>query len=136
MGNIALSFLAVLALFFYFIPTMTAVARRHVNAVPVFLTNFLLGMTGIGWAVALIWSFTANVKDATDAAAARKAHGALLLLKVTLALAIFFAITVFWIKGHSLSIMKTSAPSSETKIRTGVPVPADELLGKQEPESK
>jgi len=39
-----------------FLPTIIAVARHHRNALAIFLVNFLLGWTGIGWIVALVWS--------------------------------------------------------------------------------
>ncbi|MAH04314.1 MAG: superinfection immunity protein [Pseudomonadota bacterium] len=45
------------------IPTGVALIRRHNNFIPILLVNVLLGVTGIGWIVALIWSFTANVKE-------------------------------------------------------------------------
>lgn len=46
-----------------FLPTGIALMRRHNNFIPIFLVNLLLGITGIGWIVALIWSFTSNVKE-------------------------------------------------------------------------
>lgn len=46
-----------------FIPTGVALMRRHNNFIPILLVNLLLGITGIGWIVALIWSFTSNVKE-------------------------------------------------------------------------
>ena len=45
------------------LPTGIALIRRHKNFVPILLVNVLLGITGIGWIVALIWSFTSNVKE-------------------------------------------------------------------------
>ena len=45
------------------LPTGVALIRRHKNFIPIFLVNLLLGITGIGWIVALIWSFTSNVKE-------------------------------------------------------------------------
>jgi hypothetical protein len=42
----------------YFIPTIIAVARHHKNALAIFLINFLLGWSFVGWVVALIWSVT------------------------------------------------------------------------------
>ncbi|MGH1397931.1 MAG: superinfection immunity protein [Alphaproteobacteria bacterium] len=47
----------------YLIPTGVALIRRHNNFIPILLLNILLGITGIGWIAALIWSFTANVKE-------------------------------------------------------------------------
>lgn len=43
----------------YFIPAIVAIARKHHNAMAIFLTNLFLGWSVIGWIVALIWSFTA-----------------------------------------------------------------------------
>ena len=45
------------------LPSGIAVMRRHKNLIPIILVNVLLGITGIGWIVALIWSFTSNVKE-------------------------------------------------------------------------
>lgn len=40
----------------YFLPTVIAVVFRHESdAVGIFLVNFLLGWTIVGWWVALIW---------------------------------------------------------------------------------
>ena len=41
----------------YFIPTITALLRKNPNVISVFLMNFLLGWTFIGWAIALIWAY-------------------------------------------------------------------------------
>ena len=45
-------------LFFYFLPTMIALARRHQNGLAIFMLNLLLGWTMFGWIVALVWAFT------------------------------------------------------------------------------
>ncbi len=45
------------------LPSGIALIRRHRNFVPILLLNVLLGITGIGWIAALIWSFTSNVKE-------------------------------------------------------------------------
>jgi type VI protein secretion system component VasK len=56
----------------YFLPNWMAMVRKHHQGTAIFVTNLLLGWTGIGWLVALIWSFTAvQVKaDQSTAAAA------------------------------------------------------------------
>jgi uncharacterized membrane protein len=41
----------------YFAPTITAMLRKNPNIISIFLVNFLLGWTFIGWAIALIWAF-------------------------------------------------------------------------------
>jgi hypothetical protein len=42
----------------YWVPSLVACACGHRNAAAVVMTNFLLGWTGIGWCVALIWACT------------------------------------------------------------------------------
>ena len=49
----------IVALVVFFLPALIALLRGHDNTFAIFLTNLLLGWTGIGWVVALIWSFTA-----------------------------------------------------------------------------
>lgn len=41
----------------YWIPTVMAFHFQHHNWRAIFLVNFLLGWTFIGWVVALVWSF-------------------------------------------------------------------------------
>ncbi|MBI4706869.1 MAG: superinfection immunity protein [Candidatus Omnitrophica bacterium] len=40
----------------YFLPTLIAFLRNHKNKLAVFLLNLLLGWTGLGWVVSLVWS--------------------------------------------------------------------------------
>lgn len=40
----------------YFIPTMNAILAGHQNSFAIFVLNFFLGWTLIGWVGALIWS--------------------------------------------------------------------------------
>jgi hypothetical protein len=42
----------------YFLPAIVAEIRGHHQSAAIFLTNLLLGWTGLGWIVALIWSAT------------------------------------------------------------------------------
>jgi hypothetical protein len=51
-----------LPLGFYFLPTLIAGRKRKKNADAVFILNFLLGWTVIGWVIALVW---ASANDAT-----------------------------------------------------------------------
>ena len=48
-----------LAIYFYFLPTITAAYRKHHNQKAIFLVNLLLGWTLLGWIAALVWSATA-----------------------------------------------------------------------------
>lgn len=61
-GTLGFGTLIVL-LFFYFLPTIVALARRHQNGLAIFVLNLLLGWTFIGWAIALIWAFTVVEKQ-------------------------------------------------------------------------
>ena len=47
----------VVGLAFYFIPSIVAFRRRHVNRMSIFLVNFLLGWSLVGWVIALVWAF-------------------------------------------------------------------------------
>jgi len=40
----------------YFLPTIIAVQRDHRSSDTIFFVNLFLGVTVIGWLVALIWS--------------------------------------------------------------------------------
>jgi hypothetical protein len=42
---------------FYFLPTMVALVRSKRDKLSIFLLNFFLGWTLIGWVVALVWAF-------------------------------------------------------------------------------
>lgn len=44
----------------YFLPAVVAAFRRHHNGGAILLTNLLLGWTGLGWIIALVWSVTAT----------------------------------------------------------------------------
>jgi hypothetical protein len=46
----------ILGLGMYFLPTILAVTRHHVNALAIFIVNFLTGWSLVGWVVALVWS--------------------------------------------------------------------------------
>lgn len=47
-----------LALMFYFLPTIIAVSNKHKNTNPILVVNLFLGWTLIGWVVSLAWSLT------------------------------------------------------------------------------
>jgi uncharacterized membrane protein len=42
----------------YFLPWFVAQARRHHNALAIFMLNLLLGWTFLGWVIAAVWAFT------------------------------------------------------------------------------
>jgi len=58
-----ISFVIVLALFGYFIPTFIAIVRKKKNTLAIFLLNLFLGMTFLGWICALIWAIMYEDKD-------------------------------------------------------------------------
>lgn len=44
---------------FYLLPAIVAFRRQHPNRWLILAVNVMLGATGIGWAVALVWAFQA-----------------------------------------------------------------------------
>lgn len=42
----------------YFLPTIVANQRKHRQYAAILTLNLLLGWTGLGWIIALIWSVT------------------------------------------------------------------------------
>ena len=47
-----------IALAIIFLPTIIAFNRGHHNRWPIFWLNFFLGLTLIGWVVALVWALS------------------------------------------------------------------------------
>lgn len=54
--------MTILAMIFlmYWLPTVIAVVRQAHSALGVFLLNFFLGWTVIGWLIALVWALAAD----------------------------------------------------------------------------
>ncbi len=59
-GQEAISVFVAFALLFalYILPAIIAFTRQHRNKTAITLVNILLGWSGIGWIVALVWAFT------------------------------------------------------------------------------
>ena len=55
-----IAFLAVLTVVWYFLPSIIAFKRGHLNRNAILILNILLGWTGLGWIGALVWSFTSS----------------------------------------------------------------------------
>lgn len=128
----------------YFLPAMVAISRHHLNTLSIFLTNLTLGVTGIGWIIALIWACT-NINGAGSA----PIHGAgsapinsagvvtgaapsgfmVKMFKFLLALVIVTALLVVGARMLGEKPLAVSAPESLPPVQQGVPVPADELFG-------
>ena len=51
----------------YFIPLIIGFVRKHHQRFAILALNLLLGWTGIGWIVALIWSLTAKPPSVASA---------------------------------------------------------------------
>jgi Superinfection immunity protein/zinc-ribbon domain len=54
-------FLASVAL--YFLPTIIGASRHKTNLVGIFLVNFFLGWSIIGWVIALVWAISTERAD-------------------------------------------------------------------------
>lgn len=50
----------VILLPFYFLPTIIAISSKKSNRIAIFILNFFLGWTFLGWIVSLVWAFTSN----------------------------------------------------------------------------
>jgi hypothetical protein len=55
---LGLGCLGFIALLIYFLPFFVAAMRGHQNTAAIFVLNFFLGWSFIGWVIALVWSFT------------------------------------------------------------------------------
>ncbi|HFN4168276.1 superinfection immunity protein [Enterobacter hormaechei] len=56
--------LLVIMIVLYLLPALIASIRSHKNSTAIWVLTVILGWTGLGWVVALIWSFT-NQNDRT-----------------------------------------------------------------------
>ena len=63
-GNIYLAIAAIIYMvIFAFMPTLIAITRGHKFIGWIFVYNLVLGITGIGWFAALIWSLNTDTKE-------------------------------------------------------------------------
>ena len=65
-GTLALIFIvlalaAMLAL--YFLPTIIARVKDHPNRRAIFWVNLLLGWSGVGWCVAVLWALVGEARS-------------------------------------------------------------------------
>jgi hypothetical protein len=117
----------------YFLPAMAAISRHHLNTMSIFLTNLLLGVTGIGWVIALIWAFT---NSSAAPAAAPPAPGSMVSAGMTMKLfrGLVAVLVVIVLTVAGAKALKGMRPPPDVvsvpAAKVGVPVPADELLGK------
>ncbi len=44
----------------YFLPSVIALLREKRDKLSIFLLNFFLGWSGIGWVIALVWALKAD----------------------------------------------------------------------------
>jgi hypothetical protein len=65
-GAFVVSLVGVVFLALYLIPSLVTAIRHHHNELAIFILNFLLGWTGLGWVVALVWACTTPAPHATD----------------------------------------------------------------------
>jgi Superinfection immunity protein len=61
-GHGGVEIAVLIALSLYLLPSMVAALRGHLDAAAIFVLNLVLGWTGLGWLVALIWSLTGNAR--------------------------------------------------------------------------
>lgn len=56
-------FMMCVLIIIYFLPWIVAVMRGHRACGAIFITNLLLGWSGIIWLIALIWSLNSNTES-------------------------------------------------------------------------
>jgi len=54
--SVLLTALVLVSLAIYFVPTIIAYVRDHHSVLAIFVANFFLGWTFLGWVGALVWS--------------------------------------------------------------------------------
>jgi len=64
MDNSSIGCMAMIAV--YFAPAFVALIREHHNSLAIATLNLFLGLTVIGWVVALVWALT-NPPEAKEA---------------------------------------------------------------------
>ncbi len=55
--------LLAIAIAVYLLPSIVARRRKHHQRLAIFMLNLLLGWSGLGWIVALIWACTRAERD-------------------------------------------------------------------------
>ncbi len=58
---IVLMLIGILSLCIHFIPSVVAYSRLHSDRLAILILNILLGWTGIGWIILLIWACSSSV---------------------------------------------------------------------------
>lgn len=62
--GIAIAIFGTISLFgCYFMPAIIATARHHRNTAAIWILNTFLGITVVGWFVALVWAMTDNSRS-------------------------------------------------------------------------
>ncbi|MCB9609557.1 MAG: superinfection immunity protein [Polyangiaceae bacterium] len=99
LGTKALTLIVTCLLVTYFIPTITAVARRHQQWLPIALVNLFLGWTIFGWVAGLIWSVTGSASSQASPAAGQVSAGVLAAGGLTFAFATVCGVGLWWQQG-------------------------------------
>jgi threonine/homoserine/homoserine lactone efflux protein len=62
-STLGILLIGVLVFFVYFLPTYVAKERDHHQTLAIGVLNLLLGWTGLGWVIAMVWACTAVKHD-------------------------------------------------------------------------
>ena len=85
-GMLGGTFIILVLMFLYLVPTFIAAARHRQNRIMIFNVNLLIGWTLIGWIVALVWSLSRDAAIVTKSVpAAAQSETPIPLRKATFA---------------------------------------------------
>jgi protein-S-isoprenylcysteine O-methyltransferase Ste14 len=59
----AFTAVVVIVALLFFLPTVIASSRGHASVFGVFAANLIIGLTGLGWLIALVWGLTGKTKS-------------------------------------------------------------------------
>lgn len=65
MISIFIVFVSLLCFAFYFLPSIIAISKKKENTLAIFVLNFFLGWSLIGWVISLVWALVVEQKTPT-----------------------------------------------------------------------
>ena len=118
---------AIIILFLYFLPSLIAANRKHLNAMAIFVLNLFLGWTLLGWVGALVWACTAQQPRGIQArpVPARSSSGNTIVRGAkTIAVVLVGAVVLYVVVRMNATPVTTTAQTTATPITTTTQIEA------------